>query len=70
MKIVRWTGDPMSAVSGRAIIEVEPDEVADFDKMVQLVDGTTPNFGASISVGPMNPNQKGLRQFKVSVNRD
>ena len=73
MKIVKWLTDSMSAIHGKAIIELEPGEVADFDEMVKLVDGDVGNFGVSITTGMMGwyPKRKSeTRQFTVSVNRD
>lgn len=49
MKIYKWLSDPMSAINGTAIVEVEPNEVADYDKMVSLVD-TGLNFGTSVQL--------------------
>lgn len=39
MKIERWLHEPMSARVGLAVIRVEPDEVADVEKMAILIDG-------------------------------
>ena len=49
MKIHKWLSDSMSAVIGLAVVEVEPGEVADYDKMVSLVD-TGLNFGTSVDL--------------------
>lgn len=51
MKIHEWIGNPMSALGGEAIIEIEPGEVADIEKMIALVDSEDiPFFGARIDL--------------------
>jgi hypothetical protein len=51
MKTTNWLSDPLSAVNGIAIVEVEPDEVADIDKMLALVDGDdVGHFGYSAEI--------------------
>lgn len=39
MKIIEWITSPFSDRIGLAIIAVEPDEVADIEKMLVLIDG-------------------------------
>ena len=39
MKIHKWLNNPMSAINGIAIVRVEPDEVADIEQMLVVVDG-------------------------------
>lgn len=51
MEIVRWLSDSMSAISGNALIRVEPRETADIEKMLALVDGNSVgHFGLSASL--------------------
>jgi len=48
MKIYRWLHDPMSERVGLAIIQVEPGEVADIERMAAIIDGDgTGHFGIS-----------------------
>lgn len=48
MKIYRWLHDPFSARVGLAIIEVEPGETADIEKMAAIIDGEkVGHFGIS-----------------------
>jgi len=48
VKIHKWLGNPNNAINGVAVIEVEPNEVADIDKMAILVDGScSGHFGYS-----------------------
>lgn len=51
MKIVKWLSPSMSAMSGDALIKVEPNEDADIEKMLVLVDGdSVGHFGVSASL--------------------
>ena len=48
MKIYRWLNDPFSERVGLAIIEVEPGETADIEKMATIIDGdSVGHFGIS-----------------------
>ena len=49
MHIREWISPPQSAVTGKAVVEVLPGELADLYKMIHLVDGSqTANFGVTI----------------------
>ena len=51
MKIVKWLSPSMSGVSGDALIRVEPDEDADIEKMLILIDGdSVGHFGVAASL--------------------
>lgn len=39
MKLVKWLSPALSAINGNALIRVEPDEDADIEKMLILIDG-------------------------------
>lgn len=55
MKIAFWLNNPMSAVNGIAVIEVEPGEIADIEKMLVLVDGdSVGHFGVSANLVSIN----------------
>ena len=63
MKIVRWLGNPRSAINGHAVVRVEPAEKAIFEDMVKLLDGP-PNFGAMIKlIGMVIPDEWDLKTF-------
>ncbi len=48
MKIVKWLSNPMSAIIGNALVEVEENEIADIEKMLKLIDGdSVGHFGIS-----------------------
>ena len=60
MKIVKWKGNPLSAVNGIAYIQVNPDEVADIEEMVKLTDGdSVGNFGFSVKLHSSEAPDKG-----------
>ena len=49
MKIVKWLAPSGSSINGTALIEVEPDEVADIEQMLILIDGdSVGHFGLSV----------------------
>jgi len=39
MNIIKWLAPSLSAVTGKALIEVESGEVADIERMLVLIDG-------------------------------
>ncbi len=51
MNIVKWLAPSRSAVNGEALIMVEPNEVADIEKMLMLVDGNSVgHFGLKVEL--------------------
>ncbi len=51
MEIVKWLVDKSSAVVAEAVVKVDPGELADVEKMVDLLDGLGPgNFGWSVFI--------------------
>ena len=66
MKIHEWLNDPMSAINGIAVVEVEPGEIADAEKMLVLVDQAPGFFGYSINLLTTDdpPKRKMVRGLK------
>ena len=51
MRIIKWLAPNNSNVNGAALIRVEPDEIADIEQMLILVDGdSVGHFGVSVSL--------------------
>ena len=49
MKIVKWLSPSNSVINGQALIRVEPNEDADIEKMLILVDGdSVGHFGVRV----------------------
>ena len=51
MKIAKWLSPRNSNVNGVALIRVEPDEIADIEQMLILVDGdNVGHFGVTVTL--------------------
>ena len=51
MKIERWLGNSSSSVNGIALLRVDPNEVADIEEMLKVVDGDcVGHFGISATL--------------------
>ena len=50
MKIYKWLYNPTSGTIGKALIQVEAGEVADFELMTMIVDGHVGNYGVTIEL--------------------
>lgn len=66
MKIIKWIGRMNSAINGIAHIQVEPNETADIEEMLKLIDGDSAgHFGVSAHL--VSADEQGFGFNRASV---